>query len=125
MINLKISNKFAVPVIIEICWMIILVINTDIVTVWLFALNGFVHGMIEGNMATALQESAKNEIQTSVISIASTGARLLYIPLVYVINYLGNIRLQLALLGVCILFLPMCLFSYIKLRGLEKNKLQR
>ena len=91
-----------------------------IVTVWLFALNGFVHGLLEGNLATALQESAKDEIQTSIMSIASTGARLLYIPLVYTINYLGNIKLQLALLGVCCLFLPMCLIAYIKLRELEK-----
>ena len=125
MINLKTSKKFAIPVLIEICWMMILVINTNIVTVWLFALNGFVHGLLEGNLVTALQESAKDEIQTSVMSVASTGARLLYIPLVYVINYLGNIKLQLALLGVGCLFFPMCTMAYIKLKRLEKNKLQR
>ena len=121
MINYKTSQKFAIPVLIEICWMIILVMNTNIITVWLFGLNGFVHGLIEGNLVTSLQQSAKNEIQTSVMSVASTGARLLYIPLVYFINYLGNIKLQLALLGVCCLFLPMCIVSYIKLRGLEKK----
>ena len=119
MIKLKPSMKFAIPILIEICWMIVLVINTNIVTIWLFALNGFVHGLIEGNMATALQESVKNEIQTSIMSVASTGARLLYIPLVYFINYLGNIRLQLALLGVVCLFLPMCIISYMNLRKLE------
>ncbi len=121
MINCKTSKKFAIPVLLEVCWMMILVMNTNIITVWLFSLNGFVHGLIEGNLLTSLQESAKDEIQTSVMSIASTGARLLYIPLVYFINYLGNIKLQLALLGVCCLFLPMCLISYIKLRELEKN----
>ena len=120
MINLNTSLKFLIPVLIESCWLIILVINTNIVTVWLFALNGFVHGLIEGNLTAALQESAKNEIQTSVMSVASTGARLLYIPLVYVINFLGNIKLQLALLGVCCLFLPMCMLSYTKLRRLEE-----
>lgn len=121
MINFKTSNKFAIPVCIEISWMLILIFNTNIVTVWLFALNGLVHGLIEGNLITSLQESAKNEIQTSVMSVASTGARLLYIPLVYIINYLGNIRLQLALVGVCVLFLPMCYIAYIKLRKLEKK----
>ena len=121
MINYKTSKKFAIPVLIEICWMMILVINTNIITVWLFPLNGFVHGLIEGNLVTSLQESAKDEIQTSVMSVASTGARLLYIPLVYFINYLGNIKLQLALLGVCCLFLPMCIIAYIKLKRLENN----
>lgn len=121
MINFKTSNKFAIPILIEIFWMVILIINTNIVTVWLFALNGFVHGLIEGNLVTSIQESAKDEIQTSVMSIASTGARLLYIPLVYIINYLGNMRLQLALVGVCCLFLPLCYISYIKLKLLENK----
>lgn len=120
MINMKTSKKFAIPIIIEIVWMIILVINTNVVTVWLFALNGFVHGLIEGNLVTSLQENTKNEIQTSVMSVASTGARLLYIPLVYVINYLGNIKLEFALLGVCIIFIPVCLITFIKLKNIEK-----
>lgn len=120
MINMKTSKKFAIPIIIEIVWMITLVINTNIVTVWLFALNGFVHGLIEGNLVTSLQENTKNEIQTSVMSVASTGARLLYIPLVYVINYLGNIKLEFALLGVCIIFIPLCLITFIKLENVEK-----
>ena len=121
MADFKTSKKFAIPVLIEIVWMIILILNTNIVTVWLFALNGFVHGLLEGNLLTVLQESAKDEIQTSVVSIASTGARLIYIPLVYIINYLGNIKLQLALLGVCVLFIPMCSIIYIKLKQLEKE----
>lgn len=121
MVDFKTSNKFIIPVCIELVWMIILVINTNIVTVWLFALNGLVHGLIEGNLITSLQESVKDEIQTSVMSVASTGARLLYIPLVFIINYLGNIKLQLALVGVCGLFLPMCFIAFIKLRKLERK----
>ena len=120
MINLKTSKKFAIPMIIEMTWMLILIINTNIVTVWLFALNGFVHGLAEGSLMTPLQESAKNEIQTSVMSLASSGARLLYIPLVYIINYLGNIKLQYALLGVCIIFIPFNLIIYRELRRIEK-----
>lgn len=122
MINSKVSKKFAIPIFIEFLWMFILVFKTNIITVWIFALNGFVHGLVEANLSTSLQESTKNEIQTSVMSIASTGARLLYIPLVYIINYLGNIKLQYALLGVCGIFLPMCIIVYIQLKNLEKNK---
>lgn len=120
LINLTVSKKFGIPVLIEIMWMLIVIFNTNIITVWLFALNGFVHGLIEASLSTAVQESASDDIQTSLMSIASTGARLLYIPLVYVINYLGNIQLQLALVGVCCLFVPMCIVSYLKLRKLEK-----
>ena len=121
MINFKTSRKFAIPVLIEIAWMLILILKVNMITVWLFALNGFVHGLIEGNLSSSVQESAKHEIQTSVMSVASTGGRLLYIPLVYIVNYLGNIELQLALLGVCGLFLPICFLTYIKLKKLEKE----
>lgn len=120
MIHLKISNKFAIPVLIEIIWIIILIVNTNIVTVWLFTLNGLVQGLISGNVVTPLQESTEDELQTSVMSIASTGARLLYIPLVYFTNYLGNIRLQLALVGVAVVFIPLGLIVYKQLRKLEK-----
>lgn len=120
MIHLKISNKFAIPVLIEIIWIIILIVNTNIVTVWLFTLNGLVQGLISGNVVTLLQESTEDELQTSVMSIASTGARLLYIPLVYFTNYLGNIRLQLALVGVAVVFIPLGLIVYKQLRKLEK-----
>lgn len=122
MISQKVSQKFAIPVVLEFTWMMILLINTNIVTVWLFAFNGFVHGMLEGNLVTAVQESAKAEIQTSVVSIAYTGARILYVPLVYFVNYLGNMKLQWALLGVCVVFLPMCLSCFIALKRLEKKE---
>lgn len=119
-IHLKTSNKFAIPFAIEFVWIAILVFQTNIVTVWLFALNGFVHGLIEGSLMTPLQEATKDEIQTSVMSVASTGARLLYIPLVYIINYLGNNKLELALVGVIFIFVPLSIVTYFKLRKIEK-----
>ncbi len=121
MIKFKTSKKFLIPIAIEFTWMLILIIHTDIVTVWLFAFNGFVHGLISGNLMTSLQESVSNEVQTSIVSVASTGARLLYIPLVVVVNALGNIQLQYALVGVCAIFMPACLFVYLKLKRLEEN----
>lgn len=120
MIHLKTSNKFAIPFILEFVWMAIIVFHTNMVTVWLFALNGLVHGLVEGSLITPLQESTKDEVQTSVMSVASTLARLLYVPLVYVINYLGNINLQLALVGVICIFLPLSTITYKQLRKIEK-----
>ena len=119
-IHFKTSNKFAIPFAIEFVWIAILVFQTNIVTVWLFALNGFVHGLIEGSLMTPLQEATKDEIQTSVMSVASTGARLLYVPLVYIINYLGNTKLELALVGVIFIFLPLSIVTYFKIRKIEK-----
>lgn len=124
MTRLKVSTSFAIPLLIEIVWISILVINANIITVWLFALNGLVHGLANGILVTPLQQVIKDEIQTSVMSIASTGARLLYIPLVYFINYLGNIKLQWGLLGVLIVFVPIGLLLYRQLRKLESKTLE-
>jgi len=119
-INIKFSVKFAMSALITFLWMATLIINTNIFTVWVFVLNGLVLGILSANMSNHLQESVKEEYQTSVVSIASTGARLFYIPLVYFINYLGNIKLQLAFVGMLIVFIPMTLIIYKKLRNCEK-----
>ncbi len=120
-INIKTSIKFSMIVAITFFWMSILVINTNIFTIWVFVLNGLVVGLVSGSMITPLQENTKEENQTSVMSIASTGARLLYIPLVYIINYLGNIKLQLAFVGMIIIFIPISLYVILKLNKCEKQ----
>ncbi len=99
--------------------MLVLIVNTNIFTIWVFLLNGLVRGLFSGSLVTPLQENTKEEHQTSVISIASTGAKILYIPLVYIINYLGNIKLQLALVGMVAIFLPISLYAYNRLRNSE------
>lgn len=114
--HLKLSKKFALPILLEISWMLILFLKSDIYTVWLFALNGFVQGLLDSSMITPLQEAISDKKQTSIISIASTGEKIIYIPLVYIVNYFGNINLQLALLSICIMFLPLCTIIYIKIK---------
>lgn len=118
--NIKTSFKFAMSVVITFLWMMVLIINTNIFTVWIFVLNGLICGVSLANLITPLQETVKEEYQASVISIASTGARLFYIPLVYIINYLGNIKPQLALVGMIAIFTPISLYIYNELKKCEK-----
>ena len=121
-VKVKTSIKFLTSVTITFLWMSVLIINTNIFTIWVFVLNGLVQGLISGSLVTPLQEKTKEEYQASVISIASTGARLLYIPLVFIINYLGNIKPQLALIGMIVIFIPISLYVIIKLRKNEKGE---
>ena len=121
-IYLKTSTKFLLSVAITFLWMGVLIINTNIFTVWVFVLNGLVQGLIAGSVVTPLQERTKEEYQTSVMSIASTGARLLYIPLVFFINYLGNIKPQLALVGMVAIFIPLSLYVVFQLKKNEKGE---
>lgn len=118
--NIKTSFKFAMSVVITFLWMMVLIINTNIFTVWIFVLNGLICGVSLANLITPLQETVKEEYQASVISIASTGTRLFYIPLVYIINYLGNIKPQLALVGMIAIFTPISLYIYNELKKCEK-----
>jgi len=121
-VNVKTSIKFLLSTAITFLWMGVLIINTNIFTIWVFVLNGLVQGLIAGSVVTPLQEKTKEEYQTSVMSIASTGARLLYIPLVFIINYLGNIKPQLALVGMVVIFIPLSLYVEFKLRKSEKEE---
>ena len=56
------------------------------------------------------------------MSVASTCKRLLYIPVVYLANYLGNIKLQLGLVGIVIVFLPLSFVTYLLLKKVEKGE---
>ena len=122
-VNVKTSIKFCLSFMITILWMSVLIINTNIFTVWVFVLNGLVQGLVAGSLMTPLQEKTKEEYQASVTSIASTGARLLYIPLVFIINYLGNIKPQLALVGMIAIFTPISLYVMYRLRKDEKGNI--
>lgn len=120
-LHIKTSVKFALIFLVTVCWMSVLIINTNIFTIWIFVLNGLVTGIVTGSLITPLQETVAESKQATIISIASTGARILYIPLVYVINYLGNIKLQLALVGMIVFFTLPSIYTYIKLSKAEKN----
>lgn len=122
-VNVKTSIKFLISFAITILWMSVLIINTNIFTIWVFVLNGLVQGLVTGSLVTPLQEKTKEEYQASVISIASTGARLLYIPLVFIINYLGNIKPQLALVGMITIFTPISLYVIYRLKKDEKSEI--
>ena len=115
------SMKFGLSVIITFLWMTVILVKLNIYTVWVFVLNGLVCGLVSGSLTTPLQESVDEERQTTAISIASTGSRLLYIPLVYIINYLGNINLKYGLIGMIIIFTPLSIYAYFNLVKCEKN----
>ena len=122
MIKCTVTKRFSIPMIIQFSWLLVLIVKTNIFTIWLFALSGLVHGLAVGTLVAPLQMNTDKKTQTCVMSIASTGAKLMYIPMVYFTNYLGNIKLQLALVGVLVVFLPMCILAYVLLRKAENKK---
>lgn len=119
--NLRFSSKFALPIIACISWMSILIIDVNIVTVWVFAFNGLAQGFTSGSLMPSIQAEIKDEFQTTAVSVASTASRLFYIPLVYVLNLMANDKPQMALIGNLAIFLPLGLITYIQLRKMESK----
>jgi hypothetical protein len=101
--------------------MSILIIDLNIITVWLFALNGLALGMTSGSIIPSIQAEVKDGLQTTVVSVASTAARLFYVPLVYFLNLIANNKPQLALVGNLFIFLPLALITYVQLRKIENK----
>jgi MFS family permease len=121
-VNLRFSTKFVIPIIACVSWMSILILDLNIITVWLFALNGLALGMTSGSIIPSIQAEVKDGLQTTVVSVASTAARLFYVPLVYFLNLIANNKPQLALVGNLFIFLPLALITYIQLRKIENKE---
>ena len=119
--HFKFSTKFALPMLACIGWMSILIIDVNIVTIWLFAFNGLAHGITNASIIPSIQAEVKDEFQATIVSIASTAARLFYVPLVCFLNFIANDKPQMALIGNLVIFLPLGLITYMKLKKMENN----
>lgn len=80
---------------------------------WLFALT---RGWFIATLNPLVQHHAPAGIQSTVISVASLARRLLYIPLVIIVNTLGTYSLERALLGSALIYAS---FSVLIARGLR------
>jgi len=74
-------------------------------------------------LTTELLSSAKTEekYQATIVSIASSSSRLIYIPIVLITNYFGNTNPQYILLATMLIFSPLTLLAWIKLRGFKSE----
>ena len=84
--NIEISKKFALHILLVILGTLPIIITPNIWTVWLFALTGFASGLPKTLFMPVIQEKNKDKYQTTVVSITTTVARLVYLPSVYLIN---------------------------------------
>jgi hypothetical protein len=70
-------------------------------------------------MSPLIQQSAPNDIQSTVISLSSVARRLFYIPLVVIINGLANIELQYAMIGSLVIY---GIFFLVVVKGLLRTE---
>lgn len=97
--------------------MLIMGINLNIVTVWLYGLMGLTQGWTAGTMSPMVQKYVKPSEQTSILSLTKVVAELLYIPAVWLIGIMADIKLEYSLFTSVAIFLPLSIIVIIKLKN--------
>ncbi len=90
---------------------LIMGLNLNIVTVWLYGLMGITQGWTAATMPPMVQHYTKPSEQTSVLSLAKMLAQFLYIPIVWTIVRNVDIELTYGLPAAAAIFLPLGLIS--------------
>lgn len=112
----KLENKFLLPYILICINCLIVIMLPNIYTVWLLALNSFASSFCGILLMPIVQEETQDCYQTTVVSLVSTCSRLLYIPLVYLVNMAADSKLEYGLLVNLLIFAPFYGVIYFKLK---------
>ena len=110
------SKIFLIPIVLMTISMIGMGIDLNIVTVWLYGLMGITQGWTASTLAPMIQKYTKPSEQTSVLSLTKTLAELVYIPIVWVVGLVADIKLEYSLFITAAIFLPLGLIIIKKLR---------
>ena len=112
------THKIAIPMILSIAAYSILGAHLSIFTIALVLLFSLSRGWLGAVSSPMIQASAPDDIQATVISVSSLLRRLLYIPLVLMVNTLAGISFAYALLGSAAVY---ALITVFLLKGLARN----
>jgi MFS family permease len=118
--HLKTSAQIFVPLGIVTLFSLPVIAAPNMATIWLFPLSGIAFGLVNIYVMPKIQQKTKERYQTTVVSIAASAARLIYMPIVLITNYFGNISPQYILLATILTFAPLTLLAWLKLRGFER-----
>ena len=110
------AKTLAFPTILMTISMLTIGINNNIFTIWLYGLMGIVQGWTAATLNPMVQKHAKPSEQTSILSFTKTISGLLYIPTIWAIGFMSDIKLEYATLTTVAIFLPLSLICIQKLK---------
>lgn len=116
------STQNFVPIVIITLFSLPVIIAPNLATIWLFPLSGIAFGIVNIYIMPKIQQKTEEKYQTTIVSIASSAARIIYIPIVLITNYFGNTAPQYILLATVLIFAPLTLLAFTKLRGFENKQ---
>lgn len=114
--NLSDVQVMVVPILLMSISMLTMGLHLNIFTVWLYSAMGITQGWTAATLTPMVQRYAKPSEQTSVLSITKTLSQLLYIPVVWIIGFVSDIKLEYGLFATFIIFLPLGLIIIKKLK---------
>jgi MFS family permease len=116
----KTSAQIFVPLAAVTLFSLPVIIAPNMATIWLFPLSGIAFGIVNIYIMPKIQQKTQERYQTTVVSIASSAARLIYMPIVLITNYFGNVAPQYILLATILIFAPLTWLAWLKLKGFER-----
>ncbi len=114
--NLSDAKIMAIPVALMSISMFVMGLHLSLATVWLYGAMGVIQGWTAATLTPMVQKYAKPSEQTSILSVTKTLSQLLYIPVVWIIGYVADIKLEYGLFATLIIFLPLGLIIIKKLK---------
>ncbi|MBO4855043.1 hypothetical protein J5500_01385 [Candidatus Saccharibacteria bacterium] len=106
----------AVPVVLMVFSMGTMGVCLNLVTVWFYCLMGIAQGWSGATLTPMVQKQAKPSEQTSILSLTKVAGQLLYIPAVWIIGTVADIRLEYGLFATILIFLPLGIIVMKKLK---------
>ena len=118
----KTSSQVFIPFLIVSLASLPVILFSNMTTTFFFTISGVSFGIVNIYIMPKIQAKTEEKYQTTVISIAATAARLIYMPIVFITNYFGNIAPHYILLATILIFAPLTLLAWVKLREFERRK---
>lgn len=114
--NMSTQHLYGIAMSLGIASMVGMAASMNVATVALFFVTGWVRGWSSTGLSPRITEMSPPDIRSTVSSVASSTSRIVYIPLVWVINETANSSFSKALLLNAAIFGAATLFIYPRLR---------
>lgn len=114
-LKMRDSQNFALPFACVVISMVAISYRLSLGTIWLYGLMGVAQGLTGSTMLPMVQRYAKEDEQTSVISLVKVGGQLLYIPVVWLIGRAADLELRFAAVATLLIFVPLGVYVLGKL----------
>jgi len=114
-------QRFAIPMITVITGLTVMSIHLSFATIWFYALVGLAQGWTSATLLPMIQGRAPASNQASIVSVSRSVSQLIYIPLVWLVAFVGNIDIRLTMVATIVIFTPMIIVVIQRLITLEKK----